>query len=123
MRKTIEEAETIATSILAYVEARAAFARRHREKSITAVEHSRIVKDLDRDWDRYLVVEINEPLIRSAGKLAETHSLRAYDAIHLASANFLKQRLKASLSFASWDTQLEAAAQRQGLYPFRSQLQ
>jgi predicted nucleic acid-binding protein len=115
VRKAVDEAETVATSILAYVEARAAFARRQREKTISLLNYRRVIRNLESDWGRYLILQATDVLIRRAGKLAEAHNLRAYDAIHLASAIILRQRLADTLSFASWDSQLQTAARREGL--------
>ena len=115
VRKAVDEAETIATSIVGYVEARSAFARRHREKGISLLDYRRIIRNLDSDWERYLILQTTDALIRRAGRLAEGHNLRAYDAIHLASAVILRQRLADALSFACWDSQLQASARREGL--------
>jgi uncharacterized protein len=92
VREWVNDAEAVATSILAFVEGRAAFARRRREKRILPAAHARLVRDLEADWSRYLVLEATEPVIRRAGRLTEIHSLRAYDAIHLASAKVLYGR-------------------------------
>jgi hypothetical protein len=45
------------------------------------------------------------------------HALRAYDAIHLASAGTLREKIAVPVSFASWDWQLYIAAGREGLNP------
>jgi predicted nucleic acid-binding protein len=115
VRETVAQARLVATAAIAYVEARAAFARRRHEGALPPPEHRRIVHDLDADWGHYLRIEITESLIREASRLAERHRLRAYDAIHLASANTLKSRLADTVVFACWDTLLEAAAHREGL--------
>ena len=115
VRKTVEEAETVTTSIIAYVETRAAFARRQREKSISLPDCKRVIRYFERDWDRYLALEATGSLVRRAGKLAEVHKLRAYDAIHLASASIFREKIEDTVSFASWDFQLQAAALREGL--------
>jgi predicted nucleic acid-binding protein len=119
VRSAVEEAETVATSIIAYVEARAAFARRQRERTIPLSDYRRLIRDFEVDWRHYLVIEATEPLVRRAAELAEAHRLRAYDAMHLASASVLKENLEDSVSFASWDSQLQAAARREGLAPTR----
>ncbi len=115
VRKVVAEADTVATSIIGYVEARAAFARRHRERTISVPDYRRVIRDFESDWGRYLILQATDALIRRAGRFTETHSLRAYDSIHLASAIILRQRLAEPLSFASWDSQLQAAARREGL--------
>ncbi len=115
VRKWVDDADVIATSIIAFVEARAAFARRRRERRIPSAAHTTLVKDFEADWDRYLVLEATEALIKEAGKLTEAHPLRSYDAIHLASAKVLREKLAERVSFASWDARLAHAAEKEGL--------
>jgi predicted nucleic acid-binding protein len=115
VRAMVDHWAVIATSGLAYVEARAAFARRRREGGLERAVYRQCVARLEEDWERYLRVEVSETLIKSAARIAEMHRLRAYDAVHLASALALRTRLGASMGFASWDALLEAAATRAGL--------
>lgn len=115
VREAVVQAELASTSTIAYVEARAAFARRRHTGGLLSQDYRRIVRDLDSDWGNYLRIEVTEPLIREAAELAERHRLRAYDAIHLASAADLRDRLADQVIFASWDADLEAAARREGL--------
>jgi len=120
VREWVQEATAVATSAIAYAEARAAFARRRREKYFTSGDYRRVIQDFDNDWGHYVLLEVSDSVIRKAAKLAETHALRAYDAIHLASANVLREHLKERVLFASWDSKLLNAARREGLEPARS---
>jgi len=115
IRKQVNKARFVATSAIAYVEARAAFARRRREGTLAPTDHRRTVRALDSDWGHYMLVEITDSLIRDAANLAEEHSLRAYDAIHLASATRLRKKMAEDILFASWDANLGTAARREGL--------
>ena len=115
VREQVGEAALVATSSLAYVEARAAFARRRRAGDLSAGEHRRLIGEFDSDWERYVRLEVTNGLIREAATLADRHPLRAYDAIHLASAVTARQRLEGDLLFACWDDGLSAAASREGL--------
>lgn len=112
--EAVSEAEIVATSMVAYVEARAAFARRRREGVLAPANYRRFVRDLDGDWSRYLRFEVSEALVRGAGRLAERYRLRAYDAVHLASALVMRDQL-GEVIFACWDSGLNAAARRAGL--------
>jgi uncharacterized protein with PIN domain len=80
VRSAIERAEIVSTSAITYVEARAAFVRRRHERALKTGDYRRIIRDLDADWGRYLVVEITDSLIRGAAHLAEDHRLKAYSA-------------------------------------------
>jgi predicted nucleic acid-binding protein len=111
----VSEDPVAATSLIAYVEARAAFNRHRAETRVSSAEYRRIVAELDADWDRYVRIDFNPSLARMAGTLAERYGLRAYDAVHLASALEAGTRLGALPVFACWDRTLNAAAAREGL--------
>jgi len=115
VRETVQRVETVATSAIAYVEARAAFSRRRRERYLSTVDYRRLRREFDADWERYVLLEVTGTLIRKAAELAEAQALRAYDAIHLASAKLLSQRLKEQVLFSSWDLNLLSAARREGM--------
>lgn len=110
----VEKAELVGTSVVAYAEARAALARRHREKDFTASEYQGMVSELDVSWQGYERLGLTEELSREAGVLAEEHVLRGFDAVHLASALRLAQRFPGS-SFLAFDERLSTAAERTSL--------
>jgi len=116
VREALQAAAVAATSAMAYVEARSAFARRRREGGLAAAEYRRAVRFLDTDWVRYQRVRVTDQLIHAAADAAESFHLRAYDAIHLTSALTLAARLEREVVFACWDGALEAAAHRAGLH-------
>jgi predicted nucleic acid-binding protein len=82
----LDAAVGCATARIAYVEARAAFARRRREGGFQPRTLRHVVDLLDQDWAAYTLIEVGESLVRRAGVLAERHGLRGYDAVHLAAA-------------------------------------
>jgi predicted nucleic acid-binding protein len=96
------------------VEARVALARRRRAGHSSPAQHRRALDELAEDWDRYVRLEVSGSLVRRAAELAEAPRLRGYDAIHLASALLLADRLGGETIFASWDDVLDAAAAREG---------
>jgi predicted nucleic acid-binding protein len=111
----VKSSEVTATSLVAYAEARAAFARRFREKAFTPVEHGRIKAFFDKDWSSYLILSVTGDMIRLAGDLAEKHALKGFDSIHLASALTLRQELSTSIVFSCFDDNLQKASEREGL--------
>lgn len=115
-RQAVGDGDPIATSALAYVEARAAFNRRRYEGGLPPKSYRQVIADLDEDWPSYAVVDVTESVIREDARLAERHRLRAYDAVHLASATALRETRGAEpVMFASWDAVLGRAARREGL--------
>jgi predicted nucleic acid-binding protein len=104
----------VATSLVAHVESRAGLARRRRAGDLTSTEYRRAVEQFTDDWELFIRIDVTEPLVREAAGLAERHRLRAYDALHLASALSFAARTDGSM-FGSWDDDLDAAAAREGL--------
>ncbi len=111
----VKSSEVTATSLVAYAEARAAFARRFCEKAFTNNEYNRLKEFFDKDWSRYLILSVTEDMIRLAGDLAEKHALRGFDSIHLASALTLRQELSSPILFSCFDDNLQKASEREGL--------
>ncbi len=60
-------------------------------------------------------VEVSDAVVNAAGLLAESRALRGYDALHLASAVSLQNRVPVSVSFMAFDRQLMTAAKLEGL--------
>jgi predicted nucleic acid-binding protein len=107
----VDQAELVTTSAVAYAEARAALARRRRERSLTPKEHRNAKAALNDDWPRILSLEVTDGVSRTAGELAERHRLRGFDAVHLSSYLQVKDEFPAeSVSFASADATLNRAA-------------
>lgn len=109
VRRAVEESERIATSTVAYAEARAGFARKQREGIFTVDELRRAISDLDEDWPTYARLNVYDPVVYLAGRLAERHALRGYDSVHLASAVRLSARFE-DLRFLAFDDRLNDAA-------------
>jgi predicted nucleic acid-binding protein len=74
------------SSLLLYPETRAAIARAQRMGRLGARGMSQVERRVDGLWAALDRLAITEELARWAGGLAHTHGLRAYDAVHLASA-------------------------------------
>ena len=111
----LARATVVATSRVAYPEARAALARRAREGALARTALRRVISNLDRDFPSYVVIELLEPLARRAGMLAEQRALRGFDAIHLASAIEFGVLAGGPLVFVAYDQRLAAAAAAEGL--------
>ena len=110
----VEHAEAVATALITYAEARAALARHRREGGITGADLRRAVRELDRDWRTYNIVELSDSLVHSAGALAERHALRGYDAVQLAAAMELRA-VGGPVEFCAFDGGLNRAARRERL--------
>lgn len=115
VKQLVEAAEVTATSRLAYVEARAAFARKRRERGVIPKDYRTVLQDFDHDWESYFIVDVSEALVKLAGQMAEKHALKGYDAVHLASAVTLRRHGDQPVSFSCFDARLSRTARREGL--------
>jgi predicted nucleic acid-binding protein len=110
-------ATAVATNIVGYAETRGALARALREGRIDAARHAATVILFDADWPAFAVVEADGTLVRDAARLIDrhvAHALRAFDAIHLASALLFAGGQPATVTFACWDLRLWRAARDEG---------
>lgn len=64
------------------------------------------------DWQWFEIVDVDQPLCERASELAMKHRLRTLDALHLAAG---LAAADGSLTFATWDHRLHAAATAEGL--------
>ncbi len=95
VRRAVQQAGAVAVSEVGYVEARSTFARREREGSFSTEGHDREVGRLRRDFGgAYLTRPVTGEVVACAGELARVHALRAYDAVHLATALILREELE-----------------------------
>lgn len=118
VERALEDAYTARASEIAYPEARSAFARLHREGAIGEDFLRTLVGWLDEDFDRsvYAPLPADAGVCKLAGRLAERHALRAYDAVQLATALHLRANYRPDpagdiVSFLTFDQRLRRAAE------------
>lgn len=116
VRALVASAAEVWTHLIACAELRAALAKARRMQRITEDDLRALVPDVDADWARLSVVEVDMPLARRAGALAEQFSLRGFDSVHLAAAERLSTIAEdGSLTFAAFDDDLHRSARAIGL--------
>lgn len=92
VQNAIKEADVVAISEIAYVEACSALARKEREGAFSMDEHDAAVEQLQQDYrEVYLSRPVTGETIARAGGLSRKHALRGYDAVHLATALILRE--------------------------------
>jgi len=98
----------------------AALFRKMRTGELPRTTTIRLAQDFKNDWKwQYQVLEVNAVLSERAMTLAEKHSLRGYDAVHLAAALLLHESRRANnrpdMIFLAADDDLLQAADTEGL--------
>jgi predicted nucleic acid-binding protein len=79
-------------------------------RRLTPTQLDRALEDLENIWRGVFSHAVNDALLTKAVESARAHSLRAYDAVHLAGA--LSFATGEELDFACWDKELREAAQK-----------
>jgi uncharacterized protein len=100
------------SSRLLYVETASALARAVRLKRLSQDAHQAALRTLDNLWRNIFVLDVDERLVERAAVLADRESLRAYDAVHCATAESVNER---EMVVASGDGALLAACSRLGM--------
>ena len=104
--------DTAVSSRLAYPEVRSALAAAGRAQRLAGSEQAHAETLWEDFWAATRAVEVTEAIASHAGELAARHSLRAADAVHLAS---LLAVSATDTVFAVWDGQLRAGAAAAGI--------
>jgi predicted nucleic acid-binding protein len=111
--------QVIYTSVIAQPEVLSALQRKVREGQLTPAEALRRGQRVTTHflW-RYRLLTITSSVLAQACALVQAYPLRAYDALHLACALAVRQRLQQhgapGLRFVAADTALLAAARAEG---------
>ena len=118
---TASHAVTVFTSQLAVVETTCAFSRRRREGALASKDYEKLLTAFSYDLEnRYIVADVMRTNIETACDLAGTHPLRAYDAVHLATAWLLNREMirnnRQPLTFICVDNRLLDIAQAENLH-------
>lgn len=101
-----------ASSVILYVELRAALARMLSAR-LDQAAYRRAQRRFESDWPYVASVPLDDSVVALAAEVAERHLLRALDAIHLASAMTLSRREDTIVS--AWDRSLLDAATAEGM--------
>ena len=107
--EAVEQAARLATSTVAYAEARAAFTRKEMRGDLRVAGRRQAVSDLNGEWRGFVRISVSNLVAYRAGEMAERYALRGFDAIHLASAARLGERFS-DVHFLAFDARLVEAA-------------
>ncbi len=119
--KLVREQGSLVVSALARVEVPAAIWRKHRMGELDPVDAAVLVAAFEADYHgssqdqpRFGVVATTADILETAARLVGVHSLRAYDAVQLASAKAAAEAVPDCRTVAVFDSTLRAAAAKEG---------
>ena len=105
----------IGTVALTQAEMASALAKAGRMGFIEATDLESAWMEFNSHWATYIRLPISTLVVEQAAALCWRHGLRAYDAIHLASALAWKDVVGEQVIFACFDHALTKAASKEGL--------
>jgi predicted nucleic acid-binding protein len=112
------QSEAVVTSAVAYAETLATIFRKKNESSLQDRVVETIVSDFKRDWISFIQIEVKNDLNDYIDRVVQKHFLRGFDAIHLASALAIREKIPHNFFFACFDQRLNQAARIEGLETF-----
>jgi predicted nucleic acid-binding protein len=115
LQRLIGRSGPVATATIAYPEAYSGLTRRHREGGLSSAQYAAACQRFERDWSELVRVELVDEVLARTRVLIQLHSLRGFDAIHLASALTLQERLGEPVSVVAADERLLRSAAREHL--------
>jgi len=118
-----KESIAIATSSIAYAETMASFFRKKREADISEKTINKTVDIFQKDWESFVRITATNDLNANIDRLIALHPLRGFDAIHLASALIVNERVPETFLFACFDKRLLKAAITEGLKTFPAKIE
>jgi predicted nucleic acid-binding protein len=78
-------------------------------------DYETAVGQFESDWETYIRVDLHDEVLDTTRELIQRYGLRAFDAIHLASATDLRKALGEAVDFVAADKRLLEAATAEGL--------
>lgn len=105
----------VLSSALLPIETLAALRRRRSTGDLSERDFAGILADVQRDRQRWELVELTQQVLARAEELLHAESLRTLDALHIASALELERAPGEKLPFLTSDVRQRTAAQRAGL--------
>ena len=108
--------QVIGTATLTLVEMAAAMAKAVRQGWVDEPAMRLAWQDFLAHWPAYSRLPVSNTTVERAASLAWQHGLRAYDALHLASALVWKEAMGEEAIFACFDKRLNQAGKAAGLH-------
>ena len=101
--------DAIGVCRISWAETMAALARLQREDPVCNEDLEQARQHLIHSWSTFSIVEVNQPLVETAGRFADVFALRGYDSV-LAAAHELHVNAEQTVVFAIYIRRLNQAA-------------
>jgi len=106
---------TATTARFSQAEVASALAQRCREGAFRESDRDRALTALQADFATLVLVELTAAVVAKSVRLLVRRTLRAADALQIASCLELRERLSLAVAFVAWDARLRDGARAEGL--------
>jgi predicted nucleic acid-binding protein len=110
-----KQARAIVTSSVSFAETVASIHRKKRETDFDEDILRRVIDAFQKDWKGFICVDVTNDLNATISRLIAIYPLRGFDAIHLASALMIYEKIPRDFLFACFDQKLLQTAQAEAL--------
>jgi len=114
-KRLLLQEDFTATATITYTEMYSGFSGKRREGGISTKQSHAICQEFELYWPTCLHVELTSEILELARDLIIQYPLRAFDAIHLASAIQLEREMAESITMIAADERLLYAAKAEDL--------
>jgi len=115
VEEAISKAQAVGTALVSRAEVAAALASAVRVHALTREQALACLQVFREEWHDLVRVQVTDVMIARAVTFAWEHSLRGYDAVHLAAASLWQDAMGDQVLLSTFDCRLWAAAERVGL--------
>lgn len=116
--RLLAQADIVGTSLISRAELPAALAKAACIKLLSRKDAAQALQVFRAEWGDWIRILLTETIVAQADTLSWEHSLRGYDAVHLATALFWQETLGEPLTLVTYDRQLWEAACKSKLNVF-----
>jgi predicted nucleic acid-binding protein len=118
----IAEAELVGIATIGRAELSAALAKAVRTGLLEREAALATLQLFRHEWPGMVRVQVTEAVVIRADALAWDHSLRGYDAVHLAAASIWQEMVGAPVTMVTFDRRLWAASRSAGVISYPADL-
>lgn len=108
----------MACASLGMIEVMATLSRKRKAREITLSQFKQKIRELEKDWERFIQIQMTEEIVHIAKELTKRLSLRGSDSVHLSSALLLQKHFTEKdehLVMVASDYELKKATKSSGL--------
>ncbi|NUO10501.1 MAG: type II toxin-antitoxin system VapC family toxin [Candidatus Brocadia sp.] len=110
--------QVMACASLGMIEVMATLSRKRKAREITLSQFKQKIRELEKDWERFIQIQMTEEIVHIAKELTKRLSLRGSDSVHLSSALLLQKHFTEKdehLVMVASDYELKKATKSSGL--------